>query len=44
MYLAVRERTAVENSLLLLMKALRDDSAANCCLPPPQAKDTRSCC
>ena len=28
-----RERAAVENSLLILMKALRDDTAANCCLP-----------
>jgi DNA-binding MarR family transcriptional regulator len=39
-----RERVAVENSLLLLMKALREDTAANCCLPPPERKEARSCC
>ncbi|MBC7381202.1 MAG: MarR family transcriptional regulator [Burkholderiaceae bacterium] len=42
--LSARERAAVENSLLLLMKALRDDTAANCHLPPPERKDTKSCC
>lgn len=41
--LGARERAAVENSLLLLMKALREDTAANCCLPPPERKETRSC-
>ena len=40
--LRARERAAVENSLLLLMKALREDTAANCCLPPPERKDTKS--
>lgn len=38
------ERAAVEKSLLLLMQALREDTAANCCLPPPEPKDTKSCC
>ena len=42
--LNARERAGVENSLLLLMKALREDTAANCCLPPPERKETRSCC
>ena len=37
--LTPRERAAVENSLLLLMKALGNDTAANCCLPPPERKD-----
>lgn len=42
--LNTRERAAVENSLLLLMKALREDTAANCCLPPAERKETKSCC
>lgn len=42
--LGERERAAVQNSLLLLMKALRDDTAANCCLPPTgPRKDVTSC-
>ena len=40
--LSERERAAVEASLLLLMKALREDTAANCCLPPPERKEARS--
>lgn len=45
-----RDRAAVEKSLVLLMQALREDQAANCCLPPPEpeakkdTKDTPSCC
>lgn len=42
--LNARERAAVESSLLILMQALREDTAANCCLPPPERKDTPSCC
>ncbi|MGM9513483.1 MarR family winged helix-turn-helix transcriptional regulator [Roseateles sp. DB2] len=45
--LGERNRAAIENSLLLLLQALRDDQAANCCLPPPEAQDTKdkpSCC
>jgi DNA-binding MarR family transcriptional regulator len=38
------ERAAVEHSLLLLMKALREDTAATCCLPAPERKEARSCC
>ena len=38
-----RERAAVENSLLLLLKALREDTAATCCLPAPERKESRSC-
>lgn len=41
------ERDAVENSLLTLLKALRDDPAATCCLPPePKAppRDSKPCC
>lgn len=41
--LSERERSTVEHSLLLLMKALREDTAANCCLPAPERKDSRSC-
>ena len=32
--LSERDRAAVETSLLTLLKALRDDPAATCCLPP----------
>ena len=35
-----RERAAVENSLLLLMKALREDAAAMCCLPLGERKES----
>lgn len=45
--LGERNRAAVEKSLLLLLQALREDQAANCCLPPPEAddvKDKPSCC
>ena len=38
--LTARERADVERSLLLLMKALREDTAANCCLPTGPRKDT----
>jgi DNA-binding MarR family transcriptional regulator len=42
--LGERERAGVEQSLLLLMKALREDTAANCCLPSPaEAKESRTC-
>jgi DNA-binding MarR family transcriptional regulator len=41
--LGERERAAVQNSLLLLMKALRDDTAANCCLPTGPRKETTPC-
>jgi DNA-binding MarR family transcriptional regulator len=41
--LTERERAAVESSLLLLLKALREDTAANCCLPAPERKGS-SCC
>jgi arsenate reductase len=41
--LSDRERVAVESSLLLLMKALRDDTAANCCLPAAERKESKSC-
>jgi DNA-binding MarR family transcriptional regulator len=42
--LGASERAAVENSLLLLMKALREDTAATCCLPAAERKESRSCC
>ena len=35
-----RERAAVEASLMLLMKALREDAAAMCCLPLGDRKET----
>ena len=41
--LGERERAAVRNSLLLLMKALREDTAATCCLPPAERKESTSC-
>ena len=41
--LSDRERAAVESSLMLLMKALQEDTAANCCLPAPERKECRSC-
>ncbi|MDT8998876.1 MarR family transcriptional regulator [Paucibacter sp. APW11] len=38
------ERASVERSLLLLLKALREDTAANCCLPPGGVtKESKSC-
>jgi DNA-binding MarR family transcriptional regulator len=39
--LSERERSTVERSLLLLMKALREDTAANCCLPTPERKESK---
>ena len=49
--LSERERAAVETSLLTLLKALREDPAATCCLPPtsPAApreptQDSKPCC
>jgi DNA-binding MarR family transcriptional regulator len=41
--LSDKERTAVQNSLLILMKALREDTAANCCLPPAERKEPKCC-
>ena len=41
--LSARERAAVENSLGLLMKALPEDTAAHCCLPPPERRNSRPC-
>ena len=41
--LTSRERASVEASLVLLMKALREDQAAMCCLPAPEKKES-SCC
>ncbi|MDR7270511.1 DNA-binding MarR family transcriptional regulator [Pelomonas saccharophila] len=45
--LSPRERDAVETSLLTLLKALREDAAAMCCLPPEPkepTQDSKSCC
>lgn len=41
--LSDKERAAVQNSLLILMKALREDTAANCCLPPAERKESKCC-
>jgi DNA-binding MarR family transcriptional regulator len=41
--LSERERAAVESSLLLLLKALREDTAAACCLPVAERKESKSC-
>ncbi len=35
-----QDRRAVEEALSLLMKLLREDSAANCCLPPTHRKES----
>ena len=35
------DRKAVETTLLLLLKALREDSAATCCLPAPERKELK---
>lgn len=46
--LSERERAVVETSLLTLLKALRDDPAATCCLPATAPRepepDTKPCC
>ena len=42
--LSERDRANVGKSLLLLLKALREDTAATCCLPAPERKETNSCC
>jgi DNA-binding MarR family transcriptional regulator len=49
--LSARERDAVEHSLLTLLKALREDTAAMCCLSPdvqaakaPSPKESKPCC
>ena len=48
--LSPRERDAVENSLLTLLKALREDPAAMCCLPTQAqaskepTRDSKPCC
>ncbi|BDT72768.1 hypothetical protein os4_23130 [Comamonadaceae bacterium OS-4] len=39
--LSERDRKAVETSLLMLLKALREDSAATCCLPAPERKELK---
>ncbi|WP_330834513.1 MarR family winged helix-turn-helix transcriptional regulator [Piscinibacter sp.] len=41
--LSERDREAVHRSLLLLLKVLRTDKSATCCLPAPERKDS-SCC
>lgn len=41
--LSERDRESVNRSLLLLLKVLRTDKSATCCLPAPERKD-RSCC
>ena len=45
--LSPRQRDAVETSLLTLLKALREDPAAMCCLPPEPKepeRDSKPCC
>ncbi len=39
--LGAANRKAVETSLLLLLKALREDGAATCCLPAPARKESK---
>jgi DNA-binding MarR family transcriptional regulator len=41
--LSARDRLAVENSLLLLLRALREDTAATCCMPTPAPMESKSC-
>ena len=38
--LSAKERAAIHDSLLILMKALREDTAANCCISPVDRKAT----
>jgi DNA-binding MarR family transcriptional regulator len=38
-----KERASVRHSLLILMKALREDTAANCCISPADRKESPSC-
>jgi DNA-binding MarR family transcriptional regulator len=38
--LGERDRAAVENALLLVLKALREDTAATCCLPLGERKES----
>ena len=38
--LSERERESVHRSLLLLLKALRADRSATCCLPAPERRET----
>ncbi len=38
-----KERATVQHSLLILMKALREDTAANCCIAPPDRKECKPC-
>ncbi|MDZ7864183.1 MarR family winged helix-turn-helix transcriptional regulator [Acidovorax sp.] len=42
--LSERDRAAVEKSLQLLMKALRQDQAVPCCTLPRPPKDAGPCC
>ena len=46
--LAPDEREQMQRSLILLLKLLRSDDSANCCLPvkpsEPKPKDSSSCC
>ena len=42
--LNARQRASVEASLHLLMEALKQDGAANCCLPATTKKGANSCC
>ncbi|MBB6558933.1 DNA-binding MarR family transcriptional regulator [Acidovorax soli] len=42
--LSGRDRAAVEKSLQLLLKALRQDQAAPCCALPRPPKDASPCC
>lgn len=41
--LSVPERRAVDRSMLLLLKALREDIATQCCLPPFASKEPPPC-
>jgi DNA-binding MarR family transcriptional regulator len=38
--LSARERGSVQQSLLLLLKALRADRSATCCLPAPERRES----
>ena len=42
--LSPKQRATVDASLKILMDALRQDSAANCCLPAASKKGVTSCC
>ena len=42
--LSERERADVQHALIVLLKVLREDRSATCCLPSPERKKDPPCC